>query len=213
MSRKESPMVVFQNSPFKKTVVEGIGYECPNWDEMGEVSRELASRINCLGGKFDSVVTLANGGFTWTKDIADRIGTLDILPMRLKSYIGINSSEEIKLIYNLPLSVEGKRVLVIDDVADSGKTLLFAEEHIKRAGAREVKSATLCFKPRSIINPDFCGFITDAWVIFPHEHREFIEISCKKWTSEGISKKEMRANFESIGLPIYDIDEFMPRVM
>lgn len=212
MSTKESPSVVFEKSPFKNTSVNGISYECPGWQQMGEVSRELASRINFLGERFDSVVTLPNGGFTWTKDIADRIGTLDILPMRLKSYTGINASEEIKLIYDLPLSVGGKRVLVLDDVADSGKTLLFAEEHIKKAGAREVKSATLCFKPRSIIKPDFCGFITDAWVIFPHEHREFIELSYKEWAKQGISKKEMRANFKKIGLPIYDVEEFMPRI-
>lgn len=212
MSTKESPVIVFENSPFKKTIVNGISYECPDWQQMGEVSRELASRINYLGEKFDSIVTLANGGFTWTKDVADRIGTLDILPMRVKSYTGINSNEEIKLIYDLPLSVVGKRVLVLDDVADSGKTLLFTEEHLKKAGVKEVKSATLCFKERSIIKPDFCGFITDAWVIFPHEHREFIEISYKEWSKNGISRKDMRANFESIGLPIYDIDEFMPRI-
>lgn len=212
MSRKESPVVVFKESPFKKTVINGTGYECPNWEQMGDLNRELSYRINLSGKKFNCIVPLANGGLTWARDMANRIGTSNIIPMRVRSYTGVNLNEEIELIYDLPLSVEGKKVLFFDDVFDSGQSADWAKKHLLKDGAKDVKLAALCSKPRSIIKPDFCGFVTDSWVVFPHEHREFIELSSKEWSNQGIPQIEMRTYFEDIGLPICDINEFMPRI-
>lgn len=202
-----------ENFNFKETTFDGINYVCPTWGEMGNVSEELANKINYSGEKFDCIVPLANGGLTWSRDIADKIETPNIIPMRVKSYTNVNSNDEIELIYGLPIPVKNKDVLLLDDVFDSGKTIKFAKDYIINSGANKVMTAALCCKPRSIIKPDFCsGFITDAWVVFPHEVREFVVGSCLTWFSHGIKNEEIRGRFLDIGLPIKQVDYFMSRV-
>ncbi|MPN42085.1 hypothetical protein SDC9_189641 [bioreactor metagenome] len=99
----------------------------------------------------------------------------------------------------------------MDDVIDSGETLKFTKNYMISAGAKEVMTAALCFKPRSVFVPDFYGFETKSWVIFPHENREFIECSYKMWSSKGIENEEIRKRFLKIGLPVKQIEYFMTK--
>jgi hypothetical protein len=69
-------------------------------------------------------------------------------------------------------------------------------------------TAALCFKPRSVFIPDFYGFETKSWVIFPHEWNEFIKQVSKDWKVKGISDTEIGNRLKEIGLPtieaVYD---------
>jgi hypothetical protein len=67
-------------------------------------------------------------------------------------------------------------------------------------GARSIRTATLCYKPHSVVTPDFYAFRTSAWVVFPHETREFIDISTNKWMSEGLSMDEIKSRLIMIGV-------------
>ena len=72
----------------------------------------------------------------------------------------------------LAVSVAGKRVLVVDDIADSGKSLQLALNYLQGQGAAEIKSATLYYKRKSVIQPSFFEKVTECWVVFPWETRE-----------------------------------------
>ena len=63
-------------------------------------------------------------------------------------------------------SIRGRRILVVDDVADSGRTLALVLKLLRGFGA-EVRSAVLYTKPRTVVQPDFSWRTTDKWIVFP----------------------------------------------
>jgi uncharacterized protein len=197
--------------PFKQTKIDGISYTCPTWDQMGEMSFSLAEEIIESGKEFDRVVALAKGGWTWARTLVDNLGMENMSSTKLKSYDGVNSNSQVRVLQPLVDKVDEERILIFDDVADSGKTLVKAEEYLKILGAKEVSIATLCSKPRSCVDPDYYAFSTESWVIFPHEIREFINESLTNWSKIGIPEKEIRSRFEEIGLPMEQVDYFITR--
>ena len=63
-------------------------------------------------------------------------------------------------------AIKGKKLLVVDDVADSGRTLALVLELLRKHGA-EAQSAVIYAKSASIIDPDFVWKRTDQWIVFP----------------------------------------------
>jgi len=90
--------------------------------------------------------------------------------------------------------------LLFDDVADSGKTLAAVRDHLLEAQAKSVETATLFYKPKSIIEPNFYSFKTSAWIVFPHEIREFINLTSKKWSKN---------DYYKLGLPKDQVKYFV----
>ncbi|MBI3385217.1 hypothetical protein HY030_03440, partial [Candidatus Gottesmanbacteria bacterium] len=76
-------------------------------------------------------------------------------------------------------------------------------------GAKRVDIATLFYKPFSKVKPNYFGYETRAWVIFPHEIRETIELLGKKWLASGLGKKEVTARFLKLGLSEDEVDFFV----
>jgi hypothetical protein len=62
-----------------------------------------------------------------------------------------------------------EKVLIVDDVADTGETLEFVLKHVRQKGAKEVRVATIAYKPHSRVKPDYHVFETDKWIVFPWE--------------------------------------------
>ncbi|MCW1949697.1 MAG: phosphoribosyltransferase [Candidatus Shapirobacteria bacterium] len=193
-------------------VIDGIAYTAPTWEQMGEYNFQLAQQIIESGQKFDRVIALAKGGWTWSRALVDYLNISQLSSIRLKSYTGINqSSDNIDVIQQLHDNIKGENVLIFDDVADSGKTLKFAIDYVKGFGAETISTATLCYKPRSIVKPDFYAFSTESWVIFPHEIREFIKNSSDRWCASGTSYDENRCRLVDLRLPENQIDFFLPQ--
>lgn len=198
---------------FKETIIDGISYVCLTWDDMGKVAFELSKEINQKFSGFDRLVALARGGWTWSRTLIDQLNISNLSSIRVKSYEGINLNTEIELVQPLSDLINGEKILILDDVVDSGETLKFAKNYIMSSGADKVMTATLCFKPRSVFVPDFYGFEAKSWVIFPHEWNEFMKQSYKDWRAKGISDKEIETRLRKIGLPKEQIDYFLPRII
>jgi hypothetical protein len=181
---------------------------------MGDFTFSLAQKITASGKKFDRLVALAKGGWTWSRTLVDYLDIPNLSSTRLKSYTDVNkNSEKIDVIQPLADRITGERILIFDDVADSGRTLDFAKKYMESLGAKSVTIATLCSKPRSICTPDYCAFTTTSWVIFPHEYREFIEQAVKSWCTNKVNSKECRSRLLEIGIPDKQIDHFLPKVL
>ena len=83
---------------------------------------------------------------------------------------------EAKIKYPLNVDFTGKRVLVVDDISDTGKSLRVATDHIRSLNPLEVKTATLLLLNGSTFAPDFFGEeLTWRWVVFPWN---FVEDMC-----------------------------------
>lgn len=145
------------------------GREILHWDEVGLAARELATTIVESGFTPDVVLAVARGGLLPAGALTYALGVKLTDTINVEFYTDIEKTlpDPILLAPMLDTSsISGKRVLVVDDVADSGRTLNLVIELIERFGA-DVRSAVLYSKPTSTIEPDFVWRHTDRWIVFP----------------------------------------------
>lgn len=197
----------------KENHYDGVSYVSPAWNQMGGCTFRLARQIIDSEEKFDRVVALAKGGWTWARALVDYLGIDEISSVRFKSYQGVNEAVEPQIIQPLTDPIYGQNILLFDEVIDTGETVKRALEYLRIMGAKSIKTAALCYKPHSCITPDYFAFETSAWVVFPHEIREFIEASYHKWQSNGISINEIRKRFDKIGIPDDQMKYFLDRII
>lgn len=196
----------------KETRYDDVLYVSPTWDQMGQYTFHLAKQILDSEEKFDRVVALAKGGWTWARTLVDYLGIDEISSVRFKTYHGIYEASEPQLIQPLTNPIGGERILLFDEVIDSGETAKRALEYLRIMGAKSLKTATLCYKPHSKLIPDFFVFSTNAWVVFPHEIREFIETASHKWRRAGVSEGEIRKRLDALGIPDLQVKYFLDKV-
>ena len=158
---------------------------------IGEAS--LAARIDSLSREIAEarpqrllVVAILKGSFMFAADLIRGMHRAGISPhvefMHLSSYqSGTVSSGQVKILRDIDSPVEGRDVLLIDDILESGRTLAFAKDLIAARGARRVLIAVMLEKPgkRAVaIKADFVGFeCPDAFVVgygmdVAHAYRE-----------------------------------------
>ncbi len=200
---------LLKNIKLKETEFDGISYVCPTWDQMGVYNFDLAKQIIQSGRSFDRIVALARGGWTWARDIADALEIPELSSVRIKSYTGVNESGEPIIVQPLTDSIYAEEILLFDEVIDSGVTMKKAIEYLKVMGARNIQTAALCYKPRSEVIPNYHAFSTSAWVVFPHEIREFVKGSADKWRSTGLSIDEVKNRLSTIGVPIEQTEFYL----
>lgn len=189
---------------FKKISFNGgkTFFIAPSWDQLGHLSFTLGKKINATNKKYDRIVVIAKGGLTWSRILADYLGIQEIDVIKVKLYHGIGQKFKKPQVIQGPSSdIEGESILLFDDVADSGTTLGFVKKLLLNDGASSVDTATLFFKPNSKLVPNFYDHQTDAWIVFPHEIREFIEETGRDWLKLGITKKQAAERYKRLGLP------------
>ena len=152
----------------------GVDVELVSWQDIDEMTDIISKRIIADGFNPDVIVGILRGGIIPARILADKINVDDIGVLEVKLYksVGIRG-ERPYLRQPLILPVTGKRVLIVDDVSDSGLTLQFAVEVVNAYMPKEVKTATLYIKPWTDFIPDYYARSTESWVVFPWERGEF----------------------------------------
>lgn len=136
----------------------------------------LARKILRSGYKFDVIVAIGRGGWVPARYVADYLGNvLALAHMKVEHYTGIAKVKKAKITEPVSTNVKGKRVLLIDDVPDTGDSIVIAKEHLLKKHAREVRVATLHYKPWSIFRPEYFVKETRCWVIYPWMRKENLE--------------------------------------
>lgn len=140
-----------------------------SWDGFGEATRDLARRILDDGFVPEVVVAIARGGLLPAGAIAYGLGSKNCGALNVEFYTGIGTVLDAPEVLPPELDMaylDGRRVLLVDDVADSGRTLRLAVDLLKAKGA-DVRSVTIYTKPTTIIEPDYAWKATDLWIDFP----------------------------------------------
>jgi hypoxanthine phosphoribosyltransferase len=143
--------------------------EVLGWLEFGEASRHLAGEVVESGFQPDVVVAIARGGLLLAGAISYALGIKTCGALNVEFYTGVDQRlpEPVVLPPMLDESaLSGKRVLLVDDVSDSGRTLSMVVSLIGASGA-EVRTVCLYSKPRTVLEPDFVWRRTDRWITFP----------------------------------------------
>ncbi|MGG7077909.1 hypoxanthine phosphoribosyltransferase [Clostridium sardiniense] len=117
------------------------------------------------------VLSLLRGSFIYAADLVRYIDTKAKIGFMTTSSYGNNesSSGNVKVVNDIPDNIEGYDVLIVDDIVDSGITMDFVVNHVKKLGAKSIKTCVLLDKPsrRKVeITPDYCCFeIEDLFVV------------------------------------------------
>ncbi|WP_062070876.1 phosphoribosyltransferase [Demequina sediminicola] len=139
------------------------------WVGFGDASRELAQAVADDGYKPDAVVAIARGGLPVGGALAYALGTKGVGTLNVEFYTGVDERLPEPILLPPLLDTDamaGLRVLVADDVADTGETLALVK-HLMEQYAAEVRTVVLYAKPRSVIEPDYVWKHTDGWITFP----------------------------------------------
>jgi uncharacterized protein len=148
--------------------------EVLSWDDFGEASRQLATEVLQSGFRPDVVIAIARGGLLLAGAISYALGTKNCGSINVEFYTGVDERLPEPVLSGPMLdapALAGKRVLVVDDVSDSGHTLALVVALLRDSAldhnAAEVRTATLYTKPRTVLVPDYTWRETDGWIVFP----------------------------------------------
>jgi hydroxyethylthiazole kinase-like uncharacterized protein yjeF len=197
---------------FKTIEFEGISFLILNYQEMTEALFQLAKKINNSKTNFDRLVVLSKGGWVIARILIDFLSVENVSSLGLKTYVGINQqSENINLYQEIPNSLEGENILLVDDVADSGASLKHACDYLVSKKVKDIKTTTLFYKKRSVIKPDFFMFETRCWIVFPFEIGEMIENLIKSWETKNLGKVKIKNRLLKFDFPANIIDYFLEK--
>ncbi len=136
------------------------------WAAFGDIARQLAARI-VERFRPDAVIGVAKGGVFVGGALAAALSA-DFFPVRVEKRR--RDAEPLPVAVSELPDLSGKRVLVVDDVCNTGRTLSKARLAARRAGAREVRTAVLVTR-RGGARPDFHAIETDELVLFGWDYQ------------------------------------------
>ena len=160
--------------------------------EMLFSAAEIAARVDGLAGAIAAamgpditIVAVLKGSFVFAADLLRALFHEGVHPrvdfMTLASYGAGVEGGEVRILKDITEDVAGRRVLLIDDILESGRTLAAAKATLAARGAAEVRLCVLLHKPgkrKAEIDADYVGFETpDRFVVgygldYAHFHRE-----------------------------------------
>ncbi|QOY54995.1 phosphoribosyltransferase [Candidatus Sulfurimonas marisnigri] len=145
-----------------------------SYENFKNDTNKLISQVK--KSEFDVIVAVARGGLALSHVMAEGLNIRDVQSIRTELYDETCKREELTIFGSADFT-DIKKVLVVDDIADSGDTLNAVMKHLRGCFKEvEFKSATLFYKKTSIYEPDFWVNEADDWIDFFWE-RDFIKES------------------------------------
>jgi hypothetical protein len=140
-----------------------------SWAEFGEATRDLARQVGIDGYAPDLVLSVARGGFLVGAALGYALDVKNAWTMNVEFYTGVDERLDVPMI--LPpvpelVDLESARMLIADDVADTGQTLQLVKEFCTGRVA-EVRCAVLYEKSPSVVKCEYVWRRTDLWIDFP----------------------------------------------
>ena len=140
------------------------------WDPFYELARKLALEIYEAPFRPEIIVAISRGGCVPARIICDYLDVFDLDVIKIEHYHGVHKQKTAKLRYPLSADINDRRVLLIDDVSDTGDSFELAIKHILEQGVpAELKTAALHHKQVSSFTPDFHAELVQQWrwIIYP----------------------------------------------
>ena len=176
-------------------------FECEvmSWDNFQRLAEETARKILDSGYKSDFMVGLARGGWVLSRVLCDHLGVKDLVSLKVEHW-GVTATPDGKARIKYPFGVDltGRRVLVVDDITDTGQSMIVAMDYVKTLNPGEVRTASLLHITSSGFTPDYNGEeISWRWVIFPWNYVEDMCNIIQKMEERGIPASEIKERFRS----------------
>ena len=128
-------------------------------ERIGAIAADITAKYS---GQNPLIICVLNGAFPFAADLFRALDCdAEIAFVRLSSYAGMASTGEVRQVVGLTAPVEGRPVIVVEDIIDTGRTMEKFLADLHKMNPSDIKVATLLFKPESLkadIHPDYIGF-------------------------------------------------------
>ena len=140
----------------------------PTWEEIENLADQLARQ---LPDNFDVVLVVTRAGVFPASFLSERLGLRNLTSTSVIFYTDVGDTLPQPQFLNFPedATLRGKRVLIIDEVWDTGQTMAAVRARVREAGGHP-EVAVLHYKPtHSQVDeqPDYWAAETDCWVVYP----------------------------------------------
>ena len=178
---------------------------------MYNVLLSLAGKI--LKSKFapDVIIGVARGGWIPARVLCDLLSVPVLASVGIEFYTDLGQTgRRPRLTQPLTVVVLDKKVLLVDEVADTGESLKLAKKQVAKEGAKEVRTVTMYTKPWSIIEPDYHEKKTSSWIVFPWEIKETVQsvASDTKW-----KKRKELEDLQNARLSARQAQKFLNKIL
>ncbi len=132
-------------------------------EKICAVVEEMADKMNEeLADKNPLFLCILNGSFMFAAELFKRIDLIEteISFVKLSSYQGDSTTGKVKQLIGLNEDIEGRTVVILEDIVDTGITITNIQEQLEKLNPKEVKVATLLLKPDSLqkeVNLEYVG--------------------------------------------------------
>lgn len=138
-----------------------------SFNDVYRMVEKVSGDVKVSGYKPTTIVGLARGAWVPARLLCDFLGVTDLISLKVEHWLQTGrTSEEATISYPLTGDLRKKRLLVIDDITDTGKSLITSMEYLMTFSPEEIRSATMQYFPQSKFKPDYFAEEVKTWVWF-----------------------------------------------
>jgi hypoxanthine phosphoribosyltransferase len=170
--------------------------ELVTWEDQYRLAKVLAEKIRSSGYRPDLVIAIGRGGYIPARILCDLL-LLSMLTSVKVEHWGMAAEKKERVVIRFPLStdIRGMKVLIVDDVTDTGDTIEAVVEYVKGLGPAEVRTAVLQHKEVSHFVPDYFAVVCPVWrwIIYPWAlHEDLVGFSGKILAGGPLTLEELK---------------------
>jgi uncharacterized protein len=171
------------------------------WEDQYRLARVLAGRIRASGYHPDVVIAIGRGGYIPARILCDLLSLSRLTSVKVEHW-GTPAEVEDKAVIRYPLciTIRGEKVLIVDDVTDTGDSMAVVVEYVKSLGPSEVRTAVLQHKEVSGFLPDYYAEVCPVWqwIVYPWAlHEDLLGFSKKILADRALTPGELSAELAS----------------
>ena len=172
-----------------------------DWAAIQLLIKKLADHIEKSRFSPDILIAISRGGFDPARLLSDHLGIRRIASIQIEYYSGVkNAKKKPEIIFPLNANVSELETLIVDDVSDSGNSLIVARKHVELGESSEIRTATLHIKPWTKFKPDYYVQEVDSWIVYPWEYLETIkDIANKLRKNKNYSLTQLKMKLIEMG--------------
>ena len=183
-----------------------------SWKEIEEWTKGIRKMVVENNYNPDIIIGIARGGLVPARMVADYLFKKDLLSIKTEHW-GLTATINGKAVLKEKLNydVTGKKVLIVDDITDTGESMKLSYNYIKSLNPADVKTTSMLYIDGSNYTPDFYGKGLSkeewAWFVFPWNVYEDTYNLSKKFMDAPVGVGELKEKLaENYGLNVEDID-------